>query len=160
MNKEALFLANRGGVERSLDAFVFQQRVLRFRYSLYELLRQEECAADQCEAVGSASRAVYLGSFAGYVRNRLRKLENLPDSLREKSDTAYEDFYRVVTPLIERKRFASFLRNLLARPLEIAILLDRALFFEDDAPLTGRNIRLIQLFDPALSPRNVGLVIS
>ncbi len=155
---EALFLANRGGVERSKDEFIFQQRVQQYRFSLHELLYREGCDAHQCEEVGTATPAAYLGTFADYVRDRMRHFERTPAKLQSCSDASYRDFYRSIESLIEKKRFIAFVRNLLARPLEIALLLDRALFIEEEGPNHGRNVRLIQVFNPMISPRNIALV--
>jgi hypothetical protein len=127
---------------------------------LHELLSREEGGAAQAEAVGGASANVYAADFPDYVRNRLDHLKGPLSSLLRRSDGAYQDFYRTIEPLIEKKRFVAFLRNLLARPLEIAILLDRALFVEEIVDGQNLNVQLIQLFDPRISSRNAALVAS
>lgn len=168
ITEEALFLANRGGVERSPEDFIFQQRVQRYRFSLHELLLREGCHPALAEAVGSASVSAYSGSFFDYVRDRLGTLQGAPASVISLSSAACEEAYRSMAPGIERKRFLAFLRNLFARPLEVALLLDRALFVEEGAGAHDRqgymeypeyDVRLIQLFDARISPRNIALLV-
>lgn len=147
--REALFLANRGGVERTLEEFGFQQRMQRFRFALHELLLSEGFPSEQAAAVGSAREEIYRASFAAYARDRARLALD---------DEAIEAFFEGVRARIERKRFLSFLRNLLARPIEVALLLDRAMTIEESAG-PDVEVRLIELFDARLSPRNVGILI-
>jgi hypothetical protein len=150
LTNESLFLANRGGIERSLDEFTFQQRVQRYRFALHELLKQETDGAP-ADSVGSAEEKIYMSSFADYARDRLSSL----GKVLPLSDGALDDFFCSIAPLIEKERFTAFLRNLLARPLELAILLDRALYIEESF---GIPVHLIELFDPRISPRNIGLI--
>jgi hypothetical protein len=51
----------------------------------------------------------------------------------------------------------SALRLLVAKVLETALLLDRALFLCEALP-EGSHVGLYALFDPALSPRNTAIV--
>jgi hypothetical protein len=140
LTEEALFLAGRGGVERSPEEFLFQQRVQRYRFALHLLIARD--------SAGTARDEIYRGSFSDYARDRS------PDC--SESEAALEAHYRSVEALVEKQRFVAFLRSLLARPLELAILLDRALFLEEQ----GVKAELIELFNPRISPRNVGLVAS
>lgn len=144
--QEALFLANRGGVERTAEGFEFQQRVMRYRFTLQELLRHE--GLSEIDSVGAAPDQAYRGDFANYVRSRSVARELVL------SDAAMEDFFRTSAPRVERMRFASLLRNILARPLEVAIVLDRAAYLQE----RGVEARVVRLFDPAISPRNLGVV--
>ena len=159
LTSESMFLANRGGVERTADEFAFQQRVQRYRYSLHALLVQEGCLEPHHESVGTAPEPIYTGAFAGYVRDRLKPLDGVPASLHSLSDSALGDFFRSSEAAVEKRRFVAFLRNLLARPLEIALLLDRAVFIQE---CLGEqvSVRLVQLFDPRISPRNVGILVA
>ena len=150
--RESLFLANRGGTERSQEEYMFQQRMQQFRFGLHQLLETEGHALLAC-AVGNASEAHYRGSFAAYVRNRC---EHLSIDLGV-SDIEIEDFHRSNKPRLERMRFAAFLRNLLSRPVELALLTDRALYAHEIAPAGSPEPQMLEFFDPKISPRNVGI---
>lgn len=157
--EEALYLAERGGVYRTQEDFEFQQRMQGHRFSLHQLLLQQGVDPDRAQAVGSAGRAVYEDRFSSYVQDRRHHSSDLRRALSSLSDRACEDFFQQVGPRVEKMRFIAYLRNLLARPVELAILVDRAMFVEERMPLQDHGVRLIQFFDPVLSPRNVALVV-
>jgi hypothetical protein len=152
--RESLFLANRGGTERTLDDFLFQQRMQRFRFGLHHLL-ETEGHAQLAGAVGNTNELHYRGRFADYVRNRCKHL-SIDLGL---SDIAIENFHRSSQPRLERMRFAAFLRNMLSRPLELALLTDRALYVQELATPGTSEPQLLAFFDPKLSPRNVGIAL-
>jgi len=148
--EESLLLATRGGIQEHPGDFEFQQRVLDYRYSLEAFLR-EIARADLSRRVGTAPLALYRGEYELYARDRLRRL-GLEDSLykdNELGSTRQKESQKVLD-----QRFASFARNLLARPLEMSLLLDRALWIEEQ---TGLKTTLNRVFDPAISPRNIAI---
>ncbi len=153
---EGLFLANRGGVERGEAEFLRQQRVQRHRFALHALLRERGFDSSEIAAMGTAPLVDYEGSFEVYARGRIRARGWEDGRAGELSDRALREAEVRSAPFVERQRFVAWLRNVLARPLEIALLRDRARWLEETAP--GMEVRLVELFEPAISPRNVALL--
>ena len=148
--EESLLLATRGGIQEQPSDFELQQRVLDYRYSLDAFLR-EIGQAKLSRKVGTAPLALYRGDYELYARERLRHL-GLDDSLykdNELKSTRQRESQKVLD-----QRFASFARNLLARPLEMSLLLDRALWIKEQS---GLKTTLNRVFDPAISPRNIAI---
>lgn len=156
--RQALFLATRAGTERTVADFQFQQRVLQYRYGL-DLWLRSQGFAKQAESVGNTPPAAYSQSFAHYARNRFGFLQ-LPVPI---SDAELDAFFEAHRVRVERQRFAAFLQNVLARPLEVLLLLDRALWLDERvAHLSSAEpkprAQVLEFFDPLLSPRNLGIV--
>jgi SAM-dependent methyltransferase len=146
--RQALFLATRGGLHRSFEAFEFQHQVTLLRHAIDALLR-EEGRAEEARSVGDAPASTYRRGFPHYVRSRL-------GSGAPWSDAALEEFFRSRLPTLELQWWLSFLQNLLARPLECLLLVDRALWLSEVSP--SSRVEILEFFDPALSPRNLGIV--
>ncbi|WP_218109833.1 methyltransferase [Oligoflexus tunisiensis] len=145
----ALFLATRGR-RRSLEELAMQERVNTWRLALHLFLQEEGLAAGFL-AVGDAPRAIYAQSFADYAADRFRFLQldfaaraGKADGYIMRSDVArsMREFFVI-----------NVVRNVFARPLEVLLLLDRALWMEEQ----GHRVELRQFFDHSVSPRNLGL---
>ncbi|MBC7660733.1 MAG: methyltransferase [Chitinophagaceae bacterium] len=150
-SQAALFLATRSRKGMTDEEFTLLKRVNAYRFSFDLYIRQQWPELGFVIA-GDAPKALYLGSFATYALDRIThlKLDHEP------TGDVLESFYR--SPSIQKEATAIFaahlIRNLFARPLEIAILLDRALWLEEH----GFAVELLQVFDRQLSPRNIALV--
>ena len=146
--QEALFLATRGGKERSFEDFTFQARVQEFRFALHAYLC-EQGFADNFLSVGQTPDRHYKGSFAAYVENRLQSLQ-----ISSRADAEEIETFRCKhSPILAEQWAAALLRNRLARGLEVLLILDRALWLEEK----GMEVLVHQFFDPSLSPRNLGI---
>jgi hypothetical protein len=145
----ALFLATRGR-RRSFQELAMQERVNTYRLALH-LFLQEEGLAHGFMAVGDAPRAAYDHGFVAYVENRFRHLQ-LDFSRHEQRAALF-----VERPDIKRSMREFFVinvvRNAFSRPLEVLLLLDRALWMAEQ----GHEVELRQFFDHSISPRNLGL---
>jgi hypothetical protein len=145
----ALFLATRGR-RRSLQELAMQELVNTYRLALH-LFLQEEGLADGFMAVGDAPRAVYGQGFAAYVADRFRYLQ-LDFSRHEPRAVCFIERSDIRQSM--REFFViNVVRNAFARPLEVLLLLDRALWMEEQ----GHAVELRQFFDHSISPRNLGL---
>jgi len=145
----ALFLATRGR-RRTLAEFAQQERVNTFRLALH-LFLQEEDLATGFVTVGDASRAVYAGGFAAYAADRMQflKLDFAPHAARAEAFIKRTDVRRSMREFF----LLNVVRNAFARPLEVLLLLDRALWLEEQ----GHEVELRQFFDHSISPRNLGI---
>jgi hypothetical protein len=127
-----------------------QERVNTYRLALH-LFLQEEGLAHGFMAVGDAPRAAYDHGFVAYVENRFRHLQ-LDFSRHEQRAALF-----VERPDIKRSMREFFVinvvRNAFSRPLEVLLLLDRALWMAEQ----GHEVELRQFFDHSISPRNLGL---
>jgi hypothetical protein len=71
------------------------------------------------------------------------------------SDESLNNFFQdpTRTRLIRRMILAGILRGIYGRPLELYLLIDRALYLEEN----GYTAKLVPYFDEELSPRNIGI---
>ncbi len=150
-NLFALTLAS--GAHRKQDAadFAFKQKLKRKRYALHFLLH-DHLATPGLVTLGNGSAGLYDGSFAAYAREQLRRLNLQSDWSDADLEAFAEDRER--RKIIEDMIYAGILRDLLGRPLELALLFDRALWLEEHA----YEVELQEIFDARRSPRNVALV--
>ena len=149
--QHALFLATRGRPHKREAEFTLMRRVYAQRFAL-ELLVKRHFPERGFVPAGDAPKALYAGSFAGYARDRLGRL-GLALSLTEPELEAFEVSVR---PETRRIFLCHLLRDRFARALEVVLLLDRAVLLEE----RGFHVELLQVFDPALSPRNLALIAS
>ena len=149
-NPSSLFLATRGRGELSDAEFRLLRRVNDYRFALDRLFRQRFPEQGFLIA-GDAPKALYLGDFAYYANDRLPRL-----GLGAMSAPELESFYAEVQT--QDEIFAIFsahlIRSLFARPLEILLILDRALWLREQGFAT--EVRAV--FDRKLSPRNLALI--
>jgi len=148
---ESLTLATRGHNPQKIEAFEFKFRVKSYRYALHLLLAQEY-GVDKFISVGDGTKELYRQDFANYAAVKLTQcqiaLKHTPDS--------FNHFFNREQTQDEIKRIfhAGLIRWRFGRLLELEVLLDRALYLEEK----GYKARLYEFFDPALSPRNIGIV--
>ncbi len=145
----ALFLATRGR-RRKPDELLMQERVNSYRLALHVLL-QEEGLSEGFMAVGDAARSTYLLGFAAYAEDRMKALGwvNHFSAVRAQRLVERPGMRRAMREFF----LINMLRNCFARPLEVLLLLDRALWLCEQ----GREVSLLQFFDQRHSPRNLGL---
>jgi hypothetical protein len=145
----ALFLATRGR-RRSREELAMQERVNTWRLALH-LFLQEEGLAQGFLAVGDAPRSAYTQTFADYAADRFRflQLDFTPHAKKAEHYLTRPDVARSM-----REFFViNVVRNAFSRPLEVLLLLDRALWMEEQ----GHTVELRQFFDHRISPRNLGV---
>lgn len=146
----ALTLASRGHQKISSVDFIKKRKVKFYRYAFhmyfYDILNKTEYLT-----LGNSSEKLYDLSFALYAEEQFKRLK-LPfpgfDSL--------ESFYS--SPETQKKILqmlsAGILRDLFGRVLETYIVLDRALFLEEN----NYHSEILALFSEEISPRNLALV--
>lgn len=146
----ALNLATRSHGEMTYPDFCLKEKVKSFRYSL-QLLLKEEFGINDFLSVGDSPLREYMGSFSNYAQKKIDAL----GLKSQKPSHSWQDFYqRFQTQQIVRKMFlADIIRWQYGRALELIILLDRALYLEEN----GHKVELAEYFQEKISPRNIGI---
>jgi hypothetical protein len=147
-NDRALTLAARAHYRHDRNDFETRLLVKRYRSGLHLLL--EEIGKDSAVSVGEVHVREYQTSFGQYVQGRFKHLGwecPLPEC-------ELNEFFRDQKNKIDRIVTANLWRWQLGRPLEILLLLDRALWLSEN----GRQVQLLQVFDAQISPRNIALL--
>ena len=143
-SQHALFLATRSRKGMTRAEFLLLKRVYQQRFTL-ALLLKELVPEVKFIVAGDAPKTLYNQSFAVYAANRLAAL-GLPlpgDELWLQSYAEREEIHTEVALIFA----AHQIRNLFARALEVALLLDRALWLEEQ----DCTVQLIQTFDRKLT---------
>ena len=150
-SQSALFLATRNRKGLTITEFALMKRVNEYRFAI-DLLFRKLFPVRGFIVAGDASKSLYAQDFAHYARDRFTRCE-LPLALTDHelnsffaSDTLQKEIAAIFA--------AHMLQNLIARPLEMAILFDRALWLSEQ----NYSVRLVQVFDRKQSPRNVAIV--
>ncbi len=145
-----LTLAARYRTHFDLAEFQLKNRVKAYRYALH-LFFYHELGLKEFISVGDSKDKDYHQDFAIYAQKKLKKL-NLP--LQYKADELNNFFSDLVRQKLLRKMFlCNVIRSQFGRAIEQLILLDRAMYLEEQ----GYKVTLSIFFDEALSPRNRGL---
>lgn len=150
-SQSALFLATRSRKGLSIEEFRLMKRVNEYRFAI-DLLFRKLFPDSGFVVAGDASKALYAGDFAAYAIDRFRRCR-----LSLSLDAQELNAYFASGPVQEEVAAifaAHILQNLFARPLELAILHDRALWLSEQ----GYSVKLVQVFDREISPRNIALV--
>lgn len=150
----ALNLAARAHAQLSYPDFCMQERVKSYRYALGIFLKKS-FPDDDLSSVGNAPTRNYLGSFTEYARVKLMDLNKTWSSSLEKELGDFYYSYQTREKL-EQLFCADIVRWSFGRLLELAILLDRALYVSQD---NHQKVQLLQFFDESISPRNIGLLV-
>ena len=151
LNAAALTLATRSP-RPTQAAFESSKRVKSFRY-LIHLYQYHELGTAKFMPLGSSHRNLYSQPFEVYAAEQLSRLGADPllhsaDRLRSFADDPGNQL------LVRKMMAANIIRSLTARCLELVVLLDRAMYLEEQ----GYRAELAEYFDPLLSPRNIGIL--
>lgn len=152
LRRETLGLANltsrSRGVETSLEATIAAREA---RHALHRLLAARGAVAEVGEEMRGINRRRAHAGLAALARQALALRGLAPASdeeIRRHEEEARGHYAQI--------RRLSLPRNMLARLMEIAVVLDRAAALEE----SGLTVRVVTLFDGAVSPRNIGLFAS
>lgn len=153
----ALTLATRSHTEMSYENFCLKEKVKFYRYAL-QLYLKEFFDIQDFLSVGDSPVRDYLGSFGHYATKKLLHLKLIETQEASKNQflKSLDDFYFSFSTQQQIKQmfYADIIRWQYGRALELIILLDRAMFLEEN----GHQVELAQFFDEKLSPRNIGLL--
>jgi SAM-dependent methyltransferase len=152
LRRETLGLANLTprplGVEASLEATIAAREA---RYALHRLLRArgvEVVAGEEMRGINRRRAHAGLAALAGQALALRGLAPASEEEIRRHEVDARERYGRM--------RRLSLPRNMLARLVEVAVVLDRAAALEE----SGQRAQVVTLFDGAVSPRNIALFAS
>lgn len=147
LNNFALTLAAKGYKPQDLEGLDQKLRVKTFRYGLHIL--NHELGYTEIKSVGNGLKADYEGDFISYI-------EKFAPSLTE-SHSNNELLQLFNSPTIKNSinniLSLGIVRSALARIIELYIVLDRAIYLNEN----GFKVELTEAFDKSLSPRNISL---
>jgi len=150
-NLFALTLAAGAHRKVTLKDVQFRDKMKYFRYTLHFLLHDEFGIKGQV-TLGNCPPELYDGSFAVYAREQLTRLQLTSAWSDEKLDAYFMEENNQT--LIKQMLAAATVRDVMGRALEAAIITDRALWMEE----RGYHVDINEIFDPAVSPRNLALI--
>ncbi len=150
-SQAALFLATRSRQGLTREEFALLRRVNDYRFAL-DLWFRRHYPERGFVVAGDAPKALYAQDFASYAHDRLTKLKMPHNFTAHDFSIFYED--DIIQKDIAALFAAHLIRDLMARPLELAILLDRGLWLAEQ----GLEVRLIEIFDRRQSPRNIAII--
>jgi hypothetical protein len=150
LNMYALTLATLAHKQMGHWDFQFKNMVKNYRYAFHMYLFHEKGITDFL-SVGNSSQRYYEGDFASYAKEQMKRLNIEHTDSDESLNNFFQDPTR--TRLIRRMILAGILRGIYGRPLELYLLIDRALYLEEN----GYTAKLVPYFDEELSPRNIGI---
>lgn len=149
LNQYALTLACGAHRKVSLDSVTFKRSVKYYRYAIHALLIDKYQRGDIL-IFGNSSAKDYHGSFPQYVRGQFEKV----GLAVMQSDEELQSFYEEKLPIVKRMYAAGFIRDALSRLLEVYLLLDRAIYLEEN----NYEVEIVELFDENISPRNLAII--
>ncbi len=144
----SLTLAARGHDSMDFEAFLLKRRVKNYRYMLHIILKEHLHL--NIYAVGDSHHRYYSGTFGEYAKHKFQEL-NIDN---EFTNLELDQLFKEHTNILNNMFFANIIRWQLGRLLELSILIDRALYLEEN----GQRVSLKRYFDKDLSPRNIGLL--
>jgi hypothetical protein len=128
------------------------KRVKRYRY-LIHLFLLHELEMPNFHSLGNSSAALYQGPFEDYGLEQLRRL-GIEETAGLKSSLVQFATQSRWSDLVETMIAMNIIRSFTARPLEITLLLDRAMYLAEQ----GYQASLRQYFNREHSPRNIGIL--
>jgi hypothetical protein len=151
ITSHSLTLAGRSHQESEFSAFEKKKRVKSYRYSLHRFFVHQTDHLPPI-SVGDSHYQLYSEPFSQYCR---KKFEELGLELNY-SDHEIDEFYHSEeNQEVVRKMFlANIIRWMFGRALEVAILMDRALYFSEK----GFQVEMEEVFNPLISPRNIAIL--
>jgi len=148
-SKYSLALASRGHGGISFEDFMNKWKVKSFRYSLH-LLLYEKMGIKKFITVEGYPLKKYGEDFSEYVFTKLEEL-----GIDHKFDATYlNNFHRDLSPLVKKMFLANIIRWQFGRLLECYIILDRALYLQENM----FRVEITEFFNENISPRNIGIL--
>ena len=149
MNKFALTLSCRAHRKMDEKDYDLKLKVKFYRYAIHILLHDKY--NQNFLSLGNSSPKLYDEDFGTYAYEQFRRIKLEPKHSIEELNTFFSS--PELKLMIERMLAAGLIRNALGRLLEIYLLLDRAIYLEEQ----GYQVKVQEFFDEELSPRNIGI---
>lgn len=150
MCKFALTLSCRAHRKMDEKDFDLKQKVKYYRYAIHILLH-DQYDMKELVTLGNSNPKLYDESFGFYVYEQMKRIKVDPKHSIEELNAWYANQELMV--MIDRMLAAGLIRNALGRVMELYLLLDRAIYLEEQ----GYHVKVQEFFDEELSPRNIGI---
>lgn len=150
ISPSALDLASRTRARKSLQHFRLKQQVNYYRWAVHLFLYHELGVRDFKET-GRFSDRIYQSDFSQYAELVASRLQLGSEERKQLQRYFAQD---KIQKYLHKIFLIHLIRWQFARALELAIVADRAQWLAE----AGFQSQVIQLFDSALSPRNLGIV--
>lgn len=147
----ALTLSARAHRKMDEKDYDLKQKVKYYRYAMHFLLF-DRYGKKEMLTLGNTHPSLYSDSFGTYALEQFKRLEIEPLESKADLEVYFED--PKIQDLIWKMIASSLIRNSMGRLLEMLILLDRAIYLEEN----GYRPELLEFFQEGFSPRNIGLV--
>lgn len=154
LSHAALNLATRTSKDTSEDNARLKANIHDFRWTIFlfehEVLLPQKKISRVTQKLGRFSKANYRQGFSTYLREVLKRLPHLGDYESE----LFAFFQQEETQnLLARTHQLQNWRNAFARPLELAVVLDRGFWLQEQ----GFEVHVERLFNDQISPRNFAI---
>jgi hypothetical protein len=150
MNKFALTLACRAHKKMGDKDYDLKLKVKLFRYAIHILLH-DHYGIKEIITLGNSSPKLYDESFGTYALEQFKRIKLSPRHTKSELDDFFHN--EDLKILIQRMLAAGLIRNALGRVMELYLVLDRAIYLEEQ----GYEVLVQEFFDEELSPRNIGI---
>ncbi len=150
LNQFALTLSCRAHRKMDEKTYDLKLKVKLYRYAVHILLTDHYGLANVL-SLGNSPHSLYERPFSSYALEQLRRLSVKASHTELELDNffAQENVQRTIHRMIA----AGLIRNALGRVLELYLLLDRAIYLEEN----GYDVSVAEFFDEHVSPRNIGI---
>jgi hypothetical protein len=151
LNLFGLTLATRAHADSNFINFKNRELVKNYRTGFHFLLEEKFNLSGMFD-IGESPMSLYQGSFSTYALSKLLDLK----INHELDELSLEQFYykKELQDILKKMFLCNIIRWQIGRVLEVYILLDRAIYLEEN----GFNVTMEQYFKEALSPRNIGIL--
>jgi hypothetical protein len=146
----ALTLSCRAHRKMSEKDFALKQKVKFYRYAIHILLH-DHYDIPNLLTLGNSHPKLYDEPFSTYVFEQLNRVHITPKHTAQELDAFFAD--PKLQRMIKEMLAAGLIRNAMGRVLELYLLLDRAIYLEEQ----GYKVDVQEFFDEELSPRNIGI---
>ncbi len=147
----ALTLSARAHRKMDETDYDLKQKVKAYRYAIHFLLH-DEYGQEKLLTLGNSSPKLYDEDFGTYALEQLTRVQITPKHTKAELNAYFLAPER--QKLLWNMTASGLLRNAMGRLLEMYILLDRAIYLEEQ----GYRVSLKEFFEEGVSPRNLGIV--
>lgn len=144
----AFSLATRGHFEISAKEFKQKIRVKEYRYAFHMFLKDNNILQEFL-AIGSSLHREYQLDFYSWAKLKCEQ-NNIVQSF---SEQVWNNYFEQAKTYIRKMFLADLIRWQFGRLIELILILDRAIYLEENHYSTS----VLEVFDRKLSPRNIGI---
>lgn len=150
LNKFALTLSCRAHRKMDEKDYDLKLKVKFYRYAFHILLH-DHYGMKELTPLGNSSPKLYQESFGVYALEQFKRINVDPKHTIEELNSFFN--HTELQKLIDQMLKAGLIRDAMGRVLELYLLLDRAIYLEEQ----GYQVEVREFFDEEISPRNIGI---